>query len=62
MDNPHIINLLAINSKKPIEEMFSDFMENETANLNPEGLDLLYLNYNSTEILFNKIYMYKYNH
>ena len=62
VDNPHIINLLAINSKKPIEEMFSDFMENETDSLNPEGLDLLYLNYNITEILFNKIYMSKYNH
>ena len=61
-DNPHIIHLLAINSKKPIEEMFSEFMENETDSLNPEGLDLLYLNYNSTEILFNKIYLYKYKH
>ena len=61
-DHPHIIHLLAINSKKPIEEMFSEFMENETDSLNPEGLDLIYLNYNGTEILFNKIYLSKYKH
>ena len=60
-DDPHIIHLLAINSYKPIEEMFDDFMVNETDCLDPEGLDLVYLNYNSTTLLFNKIYLSKKN-
>ena len=42
-DNPHIIHLIALNSDKPIEEMFDDFIEQETDNLSPEGLDLLIL-------------------
>ena len=60
-DNPHIIYLKAINSDKPIEEMFFDFMNNETDNLNPEGLDLLILDDDSDKIVFNQIYLYKTN-
>jgi hypothetical protein len=40
--------LVTLNSDKPIEEMFSDFMDNKT---DPEGLDLLYLS-NINEKLF----------
>ena len=57
--DPHIINLLALNSDKPIEEMFYNFMENETDNLNPEGLDFLLLSENNTKIIFNDIYYSK---
>ena len=41
--HPHIINLIALNSEKPIEEMFLDYMENETDNLDPEGIRMLKL-------------------
>ena len=58
-NDPHIIHLLALNSDEPIEEMFYDFIQNETDNLDPEGLDLLLLNYNKTKINFNKIYYTK---
>ena len=54
--NPHIIYLTALNSDKPIEEMFLDFFKKETDNLNPEGLDLLILSENKTKINFNQIY------
>ena len=54
--DPHIINLIALNSDKPIEEMFSDFMDNKTDNLDPEGLDFLTLSYNNEKINFNPIY------
>jgi len=57
--NPHLIHLIALNSEKTIEEMFVDFMENETDNLNPEGLDLLLLENDSTELVFNPIYLSK---
>ena len=53
---PHIIYLTALNSDKPIEEMFTDFFEKETDNLNPEGLDLLILTNRNTKINFNKMY------
>ena len=55
--NPHIINLTALNSEKPIEEMLSDFMDKETDNLNPEGLDLLLLQKNNTKLILNPIYL-----
>ena len=58
-DNPHIIYLTAINSDKPIEEIFFDFMNNETDSLNPEGLDLLILDNNSEKIVLNQIYLHK---
>ena len=54
--DPHIIYLTALNSEKPIEEMFIDFFEKETDNLNPEGLDLLILSNRKTKINFNQIY------
>ena len=59
LKNPHIIYLIALNSEKPIEQMFSDFMEKETDNLNPEGLDLLVLHNNKKTIEFNKEYLSK---
>ena len=61
--DPHIIKLLAIKTKKPIEDMFVDFIENITDNLDPEGLDMLLYDNNKKEIYFNPIYYdnYKYN-
>ena len=61
--NPHIIELLAIKTKIPIEDMFLDFIENKTDNLDPEGLDMLLYDYYNEEIYFNPIYYnnYKYN-
>ena len=55
--NPHIINLTALYSEKPIEEMFSNFMEKVTDNLNPEGLDLLLLKKNNTQLVFNPTFL-----
>jgi len=60
--DPHIIYLTALNSDKPIEEMFLDFFKKETDNLNPEGLDLLILSENNTKINFNPIYFTSSNH
>ena len=48
------IYLTALNSEKPIEDMYLDFMQNETDNLDPEGLDMLILtNDNSTTLIIN---------
>ena len=48
------IYLTALNSKKPIEEMYLDFMENETDNLDPEGLDILKVSpTNDTTLILN---------
>ena len=58
-EDPHIIYLLALDSDKPIEEMFTHFFKNETDALNPEGLDLLILNAYKSKILFNPIYLSK---
>ena len=55
--DPHIINLVALNSDKPIEEMFSDFVDKVTDNLDPEGLDFLNLSNNKEKIIFNPIYL-----
>ena len=52
-ENPHIIYLSALNSEKPIEEMILDFIINETDNLDPEGLDMLYLTNNDNTIIIN---------
>ena len=60
-DNPHIIHLIALNSDKPIEEMFDDFIEQETDNLSPEGLDLLILEEDKTKIAFNEIFFPNHN-
>ena len=51
--NPHIINLIALDSEKPIEEMFLDYMKNETDNLDPEGIDMLILCNEKTKIILN---------
>jgi hypothetical protein len=48
--------LVALNSDKPIEEMFSDFMDNKTNNLDPEGLDIFNLSNNNEKIILNPIY------
>ena len=42
-----------------IEEMFFDFMNNETDSLNPEGLDILVLKNNSEKIALNEAYLSK---
>ena len=48
------IYLTALNSEKPIEDMYLDFMQNETDNLDPEGLDMIKLtNDNSTTLIIN---------
>jgi hypothetical protein len=56
-ESPHIISLLALKSDKPIEDMFADFIENETDNLSPEGLELLLLTNNNEKIIFNPKYL-----
>ena len=56
LDNPHIINLLAMNSDKPIEEMFLYFFKNFSDNLDPEGLDIIQVS--GDKIYFNKNYYY----
>ena len=58
-DDPHLIHLIALDTEKPIEEMFDYFMNNETDNLSPEGLDFLLLTNNDTKIIFNEIYLSK---
>ena len=47
------IYLTALNSEKPLEEMFWDFLENETDNLDPEGLEMIRL-VNDTTIVLNR--------
>ena len=55
-ENPHLIHLTALTSEKPIEEMFYDFIKNETDNLDPEGLDFLILSEDKTKLSFNTKY------
>ena len=50
-----IIYLTALNSEKPIEDMFLEFMENETDNLDPEGLQMLKLDNNDTTLVLNPL-------
>ena len=42
--NPHLIFLTALRSEKSIEDMLLDFMQNETDNLDPEGLKMIKIN------------------
>ena len=49
--DPHIVNLVALNSDKPVEEMFYDFFKNHTDSLDPEGLDILIIS--GDKIYFN---------
>ena len=51
--NSFTIYMTALNSPKPIEEMFLEFMENENDNLDPEGLDMLRLANNDTFLYLN---------
>ena len=53
------IYLTALNSEKPLEEMFLDFLENETDNLDPEGLEMIRL-INDTTMVLNKYVRKKY--
>ena len=53
-EEPHIINLRALNSEEPIEEMILHFMENETDSLDLEGLDMLVLSNCETKITINR--------
>ena len=53
-EDPHLIHLIALDSEKTIEDIFIDFMENETDNLDPEGLDLFILTNNDTKIILNQ--------
>ena len=57
--DPHIVHMIALNSDTPVEDMFYNFIQNETDNLNPEGLDFLLLTNNKTKIIFNDIYLTK---
>ena len=52
--DPHIIFLTAMDSDKPIEEMFYYFFKNYTDSLDPEGLDILKIQGN--KIVFNNQY------
>ena len=54
LENPHIIHLIALNSDIPIEDIIINFMENETDNLDPEGLNLLVLNELETKLSINQ--------
>ena len=51
--DPHRIFLIALNSEKPLEDMFIDFMIKETDNLDPEGLDMLELSKEDSYISIN---------
>ena len=53
------IYLTALNSEKPLEEMFLDFLENETDNLDPEGLEMVRL-INDTTMVLNPFIRKKY--
>ncbi len=48
------IYLTALNSEKPLEEMFLDFLQNETDNLDPEGLEMIRLTNDNTTMYLNK--------
>ena len=60
ISSPHIIELLAIKTELPIEDMFLDFIENQTDNLGPEGLDMLVYDEINKEIYFNTSYYNNY--
>ena len=49
--NFYSIYLTALYSEKPLEEMFVEFMENETDNLDLERLDILQFGNNNNLIL-----------
>ena len=49
----NFVYLIALNSEKPIEDMYLDFMENATDNLDPEGLEMIKLDNNGTRLIIN---------
>ena len=57
-ENSYKIYLTALYSEKPLEEMFLEFMENETDNLDLEGLEILQLD-NNDKIILNPDLMKK---
>ena len=56
----YIIYLIALNSEKPIEEMYLEFMENETDNLDPEGLEMLEVDNNRNTLFLNNFLKYEF--
>ncbi len=48
------VYLIALNSEISLEEMFEDFMVDETDNVDPRGLDMLQLTKKDTEIIINE--------
>ena len=49
----NIIYLTALRSEKPIEDMLLEFMENETDNLDPEGLQMIRVNEDEVSFYLN---------
>ena len=54
------IYLTALDSDKPIEDMYLDFIQNYDDNLDPEGLDLLLLTNDGTKLVLNPYLNSKY--
>ena len=52
-EKPHLIYLTAIYSEKSVEELILDFIENETDNLDPEGLKMIKLCADDTKMALN---------
>ena len=57
---PYTIYLTALNSEKPLEEMLLEFMEKETDNLDLEGLDMIVLTNDGTNMILNKYFTYNF--
>ena len=49
------IYLTALKSEKPVEDMFLEFIENETDNLDPEGLEMIRINQDGISFFLNTI-------
>ena len=54
-----IIYLSALNLEKPIEELLLDFIENESDNLDPEGLEMLKLDKTGRALILNPCLKYE---
>ena len=55
---PCTIYLTALNSEKPLEEMLLEFMEKETDNLDLEGLDMIVLTHDKTNMVLSEFFTY----
>ena len=55
---PCTIYLTALNSEKPLEEMLLEFMETETDNLDLEGLDMIVLTHDKTNMVLSEFFTY----